>query len=87
MSDLDDLRDLIACWRVRKTLSSEGATQRRRITYHLAQRWIDAIRKEAEKTGETQGDILDRALRFYFGDSIDIAHRLVMQKAETLNKP
>lgn len=86
MNDLEDLRDIITWWHLRKTLASKGATQRRRITYHLAPRWIDVIREEAEKTGETQGDILDRALQFYFGDSINIAHRILMEKAETLHK-
>ena len=66
VSDLEDWRELILWWRLRKRIVATEMTPRRRVTYHVAPQWIEAIRQEAATTGDTQGDVLERALALYF---------------------
>jgi hypothetical protein len=60
------LRALLAWWRQR----SAGAPGRQgkvvRHTFHIEAHWLEAIRREAETTGESLAAVLNRALAAYF---------------------
>ena len=74
VSDLEDWREITLWWRFRKRIMATEMAPRRRVTYHVAPQWIEAIRQEASTTGDTQGDVLERALALYFygkGDAYD----------------
>lgn len=61
----EEIQEIIVWWRLRK-VSLMTSAQRYRRTYYVAQHWSEAIHAEAEKTGDTQGDVLERALSMYF---------------------
>jgi hypothetical protein len=62
------LQEVLTWWRQR----SAGVQGRQgkvvRHTFHIEARWLDAIRREAETTGESLAAVLHRALAAYFGD-------------------
>ena len=65
ISNFEDLHELLAWWRLRKSVRMT-LNIRQRITYYVAPHWIESIRQEATMTGDTQGDVLERALVLYF---------------------
>jgi hypothetical protein len=37
-----------------------------RVTYHVAPKWIEAVRREADLTGESYAAVVNRAFTQYF---------------------
>jgi Winged helix-turn-helix DNA-binding len=63
-----DLRELVGWWQERQaTLQQASDTNRKteRTTCHVAQRWIDAIRRQADLDGMTSTRIVNAAFRQY----------------------
>ncbi len=68
--DVQDLQSLLAWWRSRAHLLQEAKGPDRELvrqTYHIEQRFIDAVRREADLTGESYAAIVNRAFAQYFG--------------------
>ena len=66
MNDLEALQEIVQWWRLRGNPLIRTKTLRRRVTYYVTPHLIDAIRQEAATTGETQADVVERALTIYF---------------------
>ena len=63
------LQELAAWWQARKTVleqAQDTSRQTERITYHVEQRWIEAIRRQADLDGFTYTQIVNEAFRQYF---------------------
>src|SRR2546428_9685834 len=68
--DRADLQALLAWWRDRQRLVADAAAPGRELvrqTYHIEQRFIDAVRRESDLTGESYAAIVNRAFARYFG--------------------
>jgi hypothetical protein len=63
-----DLQAMVAWWRQRATAQEQQGRQGKvvRHTFHIEDRWLAAIRREAEATGETYAGVLGWALAAYF---------------------
>ena len=57
---------MLEWWRMRQAVAQEPPEKLERATYHIASRWIEAIRREADLTGESYAAVVNRALRQYF---------------------
>jgi len=67
--DHADLQAVLAWWRDRARLLEEAQTPERtlvRQTYHIEQRWIEAVRRESDLTGESYAAVVNRAFARYF---------------------
>lgn len=67
--DLQDLQALLAWWRDRQRLVQDAAAPERQLerqTYHVEKRFIEAVRREADRTGESYAAIVNRAFAQYF---------------------
>ena len=67
--DLQDLQALLAWWRDRQRLVQDAAAPERQLerqTYHIEKRFIEAVRREADLTGESYAAIVNRAFVQYF---------------------
>src|SRR5216683_349291 len=67
--DVQDLQALLAWWRDRHRLVQDAAAPERQLerqTYHIEKRFIEAVRREADLTGESYAAIVNRALAQYF---------------------
>lgn len=67
--DLQDLQALLAWWRDRQHLVQDAAAPERQLerqTYHIEKRFIEAVRREADRTGESYAAIVNRAFAQYF---------------------
>lgn len=53
-------------WQDRQRVAQEPEEKLERATFHLAPRLVQAIRREADKTGESYAAVANRALRWYF---------------------
>lgn len=62
-----DLQRMLDWWRARQQHMQEPAGKLERVTYHVAPKWIEAVRREADLTGESYAAVVDRAFRQYFG--------------------
>jgi hypothetical protein len=63
---LRDLHALVAWWRQRTaSYGQQGPLVRH--TFHVEERCLEAIKREAETTGEALAVVLNRALAAYFG--------------------
>lgn len=62
--DLADLQDLLAWWRQRQAHAEHGTLVRH--TFHVDERWVAALRREADLTHESYAAVLNRALAQYF---------------------
>jgi hypothetical protein len=63
------LQEIVAWWEGRKATleqASDASRQTERITFHVEQRWIDAIRRQADLDGFTYTQIVNEAFRQYF---------------------
>ena len=66
---MHDLQELVTWWQERKaTLHQARDTGRKtaRTTFHVEQRWIAAIRRQADLDGLTYTQIVNEAFRQYF---------------------
>jgi hypothetical protein len=64
-----DLQALAHWWHERQRLAQQDETPDRQLvrqTYHIEQRSIDAVRREADRTGESYAAVVHRAFARYF---------------------
>jgi hypothetical protein len=64
-----DLLHMLAWWRDRQRLVQDAAAPERQLerqTYHVEKRFIEAVRREADRTGESYAAIVNRAFAQYF---------------------
>jgi len=64
-----DLQAIAHWWHERQRLAQQDETPDRKLvrqTYHIEQRYIDAVRREADRTGESYAAVVNRAFARYF---------------------
>jgi hypothetical protein len=64
-----DLQALAHWWQERHHLAQQDDTPDRKLarqTYHVEQRYIDAVKREADRTGESYAAVVNRAFARYF---------------------
>src|SRR5206468_8890236 len=64
-----DLQALAHWWQERHRLAQEDDTPDRKLvrqTYHIEQRYIEAVRRESDRTGESYAAVVNRAFARYF---------------------
>ena len=64
-----DLQALAHWWQERQLLAQQDETPDRKLirqTYHVEQRYIDAVKREADRTGESHAAVVNRAFARYF---------------------
>jgi len=61
-----DLKRMLAWWQDRERALQEPAEPLERVTYHVARKWIEAVRREADQTGESYASVVNRAFALYF---------------------
>jgi hypothetical protein len=64
-----DLQALASWWQQRQHLAQQDDTPDRKLarqTYHVEQRYIDAVKREADRTGESYAAVVNRAFARYF---------------------
>jgi hypothetical protein len=61
-----DLGGLLAWWRDRRQAAQESPEKLERVTYHVAPRWIDAVKHEADLDGTSYAAVVHRAFAQYF---------------------
>jgi hypothetical protein len=64
-----DLQALAHWWHERQRLAQQDETPDRQLvrqTYHIEQRYIDAVKREADRTGESYVAVVNRAFARYF---------------------
>jgi hypothetical protein len=57
---------MLAWWRERQRSALEPGEKLERVTYHVAPKWIAAVKREADLTGESYAAIVNRAFAQYF---------------------
>jgi hypothetical protein len=63
------LQALASWWQERHHLAQEDDTPDRKLvrqTYHIEQRYIEAVRRESDRTGESYAAVVNRAFARYF---------------------
>ena len=61
-----DLHAIVTWWRTRQAMAQQPTEKLERVTYHVAPRWIEAVRRESDLTGESYAAIVNRAFAQYF---------------------
>src|SRR5262245_38093487 len=61
-----ELQQLLDWWRTRHQHAQDPPEKLERVTYHVASRWIEAVRREADLTGESYAAVVNRAFATYF---------------------
>jgi hypothetical protein len=61
-----DLLQMLTWWRQRQQDAQRPAEKLERVTYHVAPQWIEAVKREADLTGESYAAIVNRAFAQYF---------------------
>ena len=64
-----DLQALAHWWQERQHLAQEDDNPDRKLvrqTYHIEQRYIEAVRRESDRTGESYAAVVNRAFARYF---------------------
>ena len=61
-----DLLQMLVWWRTRQGEIQEPPEKLERVTYHVSPRWIEAVRREADITGDSYATVVNRAFRYYF---------------------
>jgi hypothetical protein len=64
-----DLQALAHWWQQRQHLAQQDDSPDRKLarqTYHIEQRYIDAVKREADRTGESYAAVVNRAFARYF---------------------
>jgi hypothetical protein len=61
-----DLLRMLTWWRERQQYAHEPTEKLERVTYHVSPRWREAVRREADNTGDSYAAVVNRALRQYF---------------------
>ena len=60
-----ELAAMLSWWRTRQQVQ-EPPEKLARTTWHVAPRWVEAVRREANLTGESYAAVVNRALATYF---------------------
>ena len=63
------LQEIVAWWQSRQAVleqAQDASRQTERITFHVEQRWIEAIRRQADLDDFTYTQIVNEAFRQYF---------------------
>jgi hypothetical protein len=66
-----ELQAVARWWQERQILAQQDHAPDRKLTrqtYHVEQRYIDAVKQEADRTGESHAAVVNRAFARYFGD-------------------
>jgi len=66
---MNDLQEVVLWWQERRAMllqASDASRKTERTTFHVEQRWIEAIRRQAELDGLTYTQIVNEAFRQYF---------------------
>ena len=63
---LPDLLYMVAWWRERQRCAQEPSAKLERVTYHVAPKWIEAVKHEADLTHESYAAVVNRAFAQYF---------------------
>jgi len=64
-----DLQAIAHWWQERQHLAQQDDAPDRKLTrqtYHVEQRYIDAVKREADRTGESYAAVVNRAFARYF---------------------
>ena len=61
-----ELQELLSWWRARHRQAQEPPQKLARVTYHVQPKWIEAVKQEADRTGESYAAVVDRAFLQYF---------------------
>ncbi len=64
-----DLQAMLTWWQELQHLVQQSDTPDRKLarqTYHVEQRYIDAVKREADRTGESYAAVVNRAFARYF---------------------
>ena len=64
--EVADLHAIVTWWRTRQEVAQQSTEKFERVTYHVAPKWIAAVRRESDLTGESYAAIVNRALAQYF---------------------
>jgi hypothetical protein len=65
-----ELQAVARWWQERQLLAQQDDAPDRKLTrqtYHVEQRYIDAVKQEADRTGESHAAVVKRAFARYFG--------------------
>ena len=65
-----ELQAVARWWQERQILAQQDDTPDRKLTrqtYHVEQRYIHAVKREADRTGESPAAVVNRAFARYFG--------------------
>ncbi len=71
---ISDLQEVVAWWQERKATlqhASDTTHETERITFHVEQRWIDAIRRKADLDGLTITQVVNQAFSAFFSSTVD----------------
>jgi len=60
-----ELAEMLSWWRTRKQVQATPE-KLARTTWHVAPRWVEAVRREADLTGESYAAVVNRAFATYF---------------------
>jgi hypothetical protein len=63
---VDELKAMLGWWRQRQQSAQQPTEKLERVTYHVAPKWIEAVRREADLTGESYAGVVNRAFAQYF---------------------
>jgi hypothetical protein len=64
---LPDLQELAQWWRSRREALQDGEPRKtERVTFHVEQRWIAAIRQQADQDGTSITHVVNQAFRQFF---------------------
>jgi hypothetical protein len=69
ISMISDLQEIVAWWHDRKTSlhqANNASRKTERTTFHVEQRWIDAIRRQADIDHLSITQVVNEAFRQYF---------------------
>jgi hypothetical protein len=61
-----ELQHMLDWWRARQQHLQEPLEKLERVTYHVAPKWIEAVKREADVTGESYAAVVNRAFASYF---------------------
>ena len=68
---LNDLRELVDWWRARREAlqpSPDASRKTERVTVDVEQRWLEALRKQAELDGTTITQVVHQAFQAFFAE-------------------
>ena len=65
---------MLAWWLQRHQDAQESPAKLERVTYHVAPKWIEAVRREADVTGESYAAVVNRAFAQYFAGEVHLGY-------------